>query len=683
MFGYKPKKKPKSFRPRPVKGVSFLAAVRQRLSSKPAAKKLASKSGRRNSQRDQDSLQKAHDYLIEAGAVCPVAVNKDEDGNYRWWLQSSNAFEDKDKEVVSAKSQHADTDRMWADNDFGTLDFWHLHPDVIADKFRKDPQTIKGLPPTVVTNGIILGDCDFSVMHGRTRIESGTFRSKEIGAWASRNASDLGVSLSFYHPADEPDRDGVYHNIRTFSRALLPRGKESNLFTRMFVRKEKEVATLKEKLTKFFQMGGQSFIPRAAEDAEYYADNRGVRYKEFDNSEYVTAGALKEAIEDIMAEKAGDDTWSFNDLPENAKKAAFANMDREGGKKPAKKKSVSKKKEYATAWAFKEAIDEILAEKDDTWSFDDLPENAKRAAFANMGKAGGGGKKPPARKRGGQGKASQAASTKRIQKSRSIKEMLEDILSEKAGDDTWSFNDLPENSKRAAFANMDRDGGKKPAKKKVAKKKEVSDDDILTMGALKEMLDAVLSEKAFPGMPTRVDDTENPEDEDEEAMGAADAPEDEAPDEVEIPEDEAPEEVEEEVEMPEDTAGEGDMGASEIVGEMSADDFITMLSDALRPLIQAISDGAHVQGKEARHNFAGIVEATKAVQSHNTGTMRNLGDRLARLEGHQPRAVKETFRPTQSRSVGENHPSMQRIKEQDNGGNAVETLVNFIAPGTA
>jgi hypothetical protein len=55
----------------------------------------------------------------------------------------------------------------------------------------------------------------------------------------------LGMSRTFYNPANEPDAQGVYHNIRTFSRAILPAERASNRLTMLDVSaKEKRMSLL-------------------------------------------------------------------------------------------------------------------------------------------------------------------------------------------------------------------------------------------------------------------------------------------------------------------------------------------------------------------------------------------------------------------------------------------------------
>jgi hypothetical protein len=187
------------------------------------------------------SITKGKEFLSaaqkEAAAPESFAVFKQaKDGAYRWVAFTSSSYQDRDKEIVSQKALEADTARMNATGDYGALDWYHTP--------------------------IVIGACDFSAMHGNLSIESGTFKDNWIGERIAAKAHDLAMSRSFTHPIGEPDAQGVYHNIKTFSRAILPRGKESNLLTALFVDKEVK-PMLADKIKEFVtKLGGD----KAAEE---------------------------------------------------------------------------------------------------------------------------------------------------------------------------------------------------------------------------------------------------------------------------------------------------------------------------------------------------------------------------------------------------------------------------------
>lgn len=161
---------------------------------------------------DGEGICTQYDFLTDADWTCDgweaippeMMTMKQADGHYRWVGFSSSSYQDNDKEIVSQKALEQDAERMNATSDFGTLDWWHTP--------------------------IVLGKCDTSFMHGHISIESGTFDDDWIGEQFA-NMKELGMSRTFYNPANEPDAQGVYHNIKTFSRAILPAERASNRLT--------------------------------------------------------------------------------------------------------------------------------------------------------------------------------------------------------------------------------------------------------------------------------------------------------------------------------------------------------------------------------------------------------------------------------------------------------------------
>jgi hypothetical protein len=228
------------------------------------------KEGRRNSSPDGDRLQQIHDLAVLNGASCPM-VMKEADGRLRWVLFSSNAFQDSDREIVSQKALEADVARTDKESaPYGPLRWWHMGaPDPI------------GLS---AGSGADIGDCDYRAMSGRVLIESGTFRSEQIGAAVKERADTLAGSIGFFHPRDEPDNEGVYQNIVEFERSLLPRGKASNSLTALTVKGDQDMATSKEKQDALAALLGDpalaESIIKQAEATEKAADDRGLKYKE-------------------------------------------------------------------------------------------------------------------------------------------------------------------------------------------------------------------------------------------------------------------------------------------------------------------------------------------------------------------------------------------------------------------
>lgn len=171
----------------------------------------------------------------------PLTVTKQADGAYRWVLISSNAFQDRDGEVISQKALEADVERADRTGEYGPLLYWHMDgaPD---DQGRPTPR-------------VQLGDCDFNAMHNRMLIESGTFKSAQIGEHFQALMPTQGVSIGFRHPISEPGPDGVFQTALRYERSILPIKYASNLLTAV-VPAHKETNMLKEKVTALRQVLG-------------------------------------------------------------------------------------------------------------------------------------------------------------------------------------------------------------------------------------------------------------------------------------------------------------------------------------------------------------------------------------------------------------------------------------------
>jgi hypothetical protein len=235
---------------------------------------------------------------VNAGVVAHAErgsfeVFKAADG-WRWLAITSNAFEDRDGEIVSTKALATDADRV---DDRGPLRWWHVGRAEYGTPL--DWTTVKAGP------GVDIGACDFSAMSGRMLIEGGTilpeFAQGVIdapGAWQ--------MSVGFAHPANEPDEAGAFHNIRVFERSLLPRGKAANPFTAISIQ-EANMASLKEKMEalaeKFFGGDVSKAEAFAAEVAnkEATVEATGVAFKEVPAE--VPAEAVKAApVAEVPAE---------------------------------------------------------------------------------------------------------------------------------------------------------------------------------------------------------------------------------------------------------------------------------------------------------------------------------------------------------------------------------------------
>lgn len=216
-----------------------------------------------------------YDFQTESEWVCDgyeaippmsdMMTMKQADGHYRWFGISSTAYQDRDGEIVSQKALEQDTERMNSTGNFGSADWWHTPID--------------------------LATCDVSYMDGQFSIESGVFHDDWVGEQFSK-MKGLGMSRTFYNPANEPDDDGVYHNIKTFKRAFLPEERASNRLTLVEISAKEKQMTITDKVQelakKFMQVGVPETVAqtKAAElikgtaELKQGADQAGLTAKE-------------------------------------------------------------------------------------------------------------------------------------------------------------------------------------------------------------------------------------------------------------------------------------------------------------------------------------------------------------------------------------------------------------------
>lgn len=192
----------------------------------------------------------------ESNKEASLSVFKDATGRFRWVLLSSNAYRDRDGEIVSTKALLEDVARADKDRDYGPLRWWHVP-------------------------GLDIGDCDFNAMSGRVLVESGTFRSEAIGQSVFKAQKGLQASIGFKHPHTDPDLDKVYWRIRRFERSLTPTGRASNPFTKLVVQQERKMDTEKvEALKALIGEDGIQAILSQVQATQKEADLAGTAFKE-------------------------------------------------------------------------------------------------------------------------------------------------------------------------------------------------------------------------------------------------------------------------------------------------------------------------------------------------------------------------------------------------------------------
>ncbi len=197
------------------------AAATKRQAAQARRDQVAARRAKRAKQQKSSSEQDA--------TVKSFTVYKDHTGAHRWLARTTTAYRDRDQEIISSDALDQDSQRMTATKSFGPLRYWHVGaPDPLDVQAPWGP-------------GLDIGDCDYSTLIGRTRVESGTFRDRRVAQTIAQQAERYELSPGFFHPLDQPDSGGIYHAIRTFERSIVPvkYGRAANLFTGLAVKEHR------------------------------------------------------------------------------------------------------------------------------------------------------------------------------------------------------------------------------------------------------------------------------------------------------------------------------------------------------------------------------------------------------------------------------------------------------------
>jgi len=230
--------------------------------------------------------------MVSRKKTSSLAVTKDANGQWRWVALSSNAYRDRDGEIVSRKALADDVERADRTGDYGVLRFWHMP-------------------------GLDIGDADFNMLSpsGKTLIESGTFRDPRIAMKVAKKAKNYQVSIGFRHPPDEPKK-GVFYNIKRFERSLVPAGKAANPFTSLTVKENNDMSDPTFKVREFKSLLEDDDLANQLLDqatvSEKQADDMGYAFKEYEDDSLLDmsadelldfALAMKEAEEEVLKAK--------------------------------------------------------------------------------------------------------------------------------------------------------------------------------------------------------------------------------------------------------------------------------------------------------------------------------------------------------------------------------------------
>lgn len=263
----------------------------------------------------KNKSNKARDLPVDRG----FKVFEDKEGNLRWLSFSSNAFEDKDKELFTTLALEEAIEHADKTDERGPLLFFHV--------------------PSAE-----IGQCDFQGMAGRFLVESGTFNDTPLGRKAVEyfvnSDEEHQVSIGYYHLKDD-DKDGTYDWLRIKERSVCPDGMAANSWTDFRVIGKENMNQVKvNALEKVFgkELTAQVIVNAENATKELEATTRfkskepvtleisGSTYEEFQAAAKEAWEKAKKPAEDIADGGADDSTEN----PDGSKKKPAAKEASEG-----------------------------------------------------------------------------------------------------------------------------------------------------------------------------------------------------------------------------------------------------------------------------------------------------------------------------------------------------------------
>ena len=190
-----------------------------------------------------------------------ITVFKDAaSGMPRWVAVTSNAYRDRDGEIVSTEALKKAVAYGDATGERGPLRFWHVP-------------------------GLDIGTTDFQATtdNGRFLVESGVITNPAMARALQEKGGNWQMSIGFNHPAAQPDAEGVFKDISIFERSITPPNKAANPFTSFSVQGGQKMLT-KEKLAALKELLGDSpeltnMLSKVAK-TDKAAQDAGIAFKE-------------------------------------------------------------------------------------------------------------------------------------------------------------------------------------------------------------------------------------------------------------------------------------------------------------------------------------------------------------------------------------------------------------------
>ena len=190
-----------------------------------------------------------------------ITVFKDAStGMPRWVAVTSNAYRDRDGEIVSSEALKKAVAYGDSTQERGPLRFWHVP-------------------------GLDIGTTDFQATtdNGRFLVESGVITNPAMAKALQEKGGNWQMSIGFNHPAAQPDAEGVFKDISIFERSITPPNKAANPFTSFSVQGGQKMLT-KEKLAALKELLGDSpeltnMLTKVAK-TDKAAQDAGISFKE-------------------------------------------------------------------------------------------------------------------------------------------------------------------------------------------------------------------------------------------------------------------------------------------------------------------------------------------------------------------------------------------------------------------
>jgi len=243
-----------------------------------------------------------------------LTMTKAADGARLMLIITSNAYEDREGEIVTYRALKEDTDRRWRDGKFVDGDpvvFWHDDP-------VQHPERI-------------IGDVVYANMHGPFLVEvakeRGTDFARKVWNFVEKGDRAWGASHGFHYRPDEKAR-GEYTFVRKFETSILPLSAAANGYTLagvvMTTSEQNEREAL---LDEILGEGTAKMVNKKIAQRSKKLDGAGVRRKQYDEQKQ-PAEAMEEDVKALTPEQAVDEIMAIvnSDADESAKRQSLIDL---------------------------------------------------------------------------------------------------------------------------------------------------------------------------------------------------------------------------------------------------------------------------------------------------------------------------------------------------------------------